>query len=113
MPLVTNAILLIHFRGQPVKEVRHVRANVAGNDEDGTHAMRHSAATWLTRDGSVPVPEIASCLGMIIETLRSVYWQCAVAARIMSGGGFHLNNYRLGQEAGERLGRVIGRASEA
>src|SRR5215467_10040044 len=36
------------------------------------------------------------------------YWQCALAARIISGGGFHLDNYRLGPEAGERLGWVTG-----
>src|SRR5262252_4642569 len=35
-------------------------------------------------------------------------WQCALAARIISGGGFHLDNYRLGPEAGERLGWVTG-----
>jgi hypothetical protein len=39
---------------------------VAGNDADGTHAMHHSAETWLTRDGSVPVPEIANKPGAIV-----------------------------------------------
>jgi integrase len=36
--------------------------------------MRHSATTWLMRDGTVPVPEIASYLGMTVESLTAVYW---------------------------------------
>jgi hypothetical protein len=35
-------------------------------------------------------------------------WQCALAVRIISAGRFHLDNYRLGPEAGERLGWVTG-----
>ena len=42
---------------------------VAGNDADGTHAMHHSAETWLTRDGSLVINlKAAKALGFTIPT---------------------------------------------
>jgi integrase len=65
---------VVTYRGRPVRLIRGAWQTLAGHRHDGPHVMRHSAATWLMRDGTVPVPEIASYLGMTVETLTAVYW---------------------------------------
>jgi hypothetical protein len=67
---------VIHFEGRPVKRVKRSWATVrrmAGSDRpDGTHILRHTAATWFMSDG-LAVAEIAGFLGMSVQTLEDVY----------------------------------------
>jgi integrase len=65
---------VVHYRGKPVLKVRRAWATVARHHKDGPHVMRHSCATWMVGAGTVPLPEIASYLGMSIEVLTTVYW---------------------------------------
>jgi integrase len=37
------------------------------------HTLRHTAATWIARDGKTSLEDAADYLGMSLETLRGVY----------------------------------------
>ncbi|MCP4284433.1 MAG: hypothetical protein GY792_08285 [Gammaproteobacteria bacterium] len=37
------------------------------------HALRHTAATWIARDGETTLEDAADYLSMSVETLRAVY----------------------------------------
>ena len=52
----------------------------------------------------VLIPEARFALGRV--NVRN--WQCALKARIISGGGFHPDNLSIGPEADERFRWVTG-----
>ncbi len=67
---------VVEWNGAPVvkinKAFRAVR-EAAGFDEDVIpHTLRHTAATWLARNG-VPISEAADYIGMSIDTFERVY----------------------------------------
>jgi hypothetical protein len=60
-----------------------------------------------TRQGMRPM-SLPALVSQHRAAVNVCIWQCALKARIISGGGFNLDNCRLSPEAGERLGWVTG-----
>ncbi|WP_298958446.1 site-specific integrase [uncultured Roseibium sp.] len=67
---------VVEWNGKPVTKInkafRAVREAAGFDDDVIPHTLRHTAATWLARNG-VPLSEAADYIGMSVETFDRVY----------------------------------------
>lgn len=67
---------VVEWNGKPVSKInkafRAVRAAAGFGEDVVPHTLRHTAATWLARNG-VPISEAADFVGMSVETFERVY----------------------------------------
>jgi integrase len=67
---------VIHDNGRRIGDIKKGFAGAcerAGLDRCTPHTLRHTAATWIARDGGTSLEDAADYLGMSVETLREVY----------------------------------------
>jgi len=72
----TDLGYVLHINGQRIWDIKKGFAAACGRAGlEGVlpHTLRHTAATWIARDGTTTLEDAADYLSMSEETLRSVY----------------------------------------
>jgi integrase len=72
----TDLGYVLHRHGKRIADVKkgfEAAAKRAGLEDVCPHTLRHTAATWIARDGRISLDDAADYLAMSLETLRGVY----------------------------------------
>jgi integrase len=67
---------VLHINGERIGDIKKgfvAACDRAGLDDVSPHTLRHTAATWIARDGTTSLADAADYLAMSEETLRDVY----------------------------------------
>jgi integrase len=72
----TDLGYVLHINGKRIGDIKRgfsAACDRAGLEGVSPHALRHTAATWIARDGTTSFADAADYLAMSEETLRDVY----------------------------------------